>query len=63
MSYPGWSPLCPGKSLAIPPLAGLNVEKSALIAEEKSVEGIVGQSGPKAQTVPGLNYSAEPPYT
>ena len=51
VSYPGRSPLCPGKSRAIPPLTGLNVEKSALIVEEKAAKGIVGQSGPKARTV------------
>jgi hypothetical protein len=32
-------------------LAGLNVEKSRLIAEEKAAEGILGQYGPKARTV------------
>ena len=40
MSYSGWSPLCSGRSRAIPPLAGLNVEKSALIAEEKGFAAV-----------------------
>jgi len=38
-----WNVLCltPGDLLCVPPLAGLNVEGSTLIAGEKSAEGIV----------------------
>jgi len=55
VSYSGRSPLCPGKSRAIPPLAGLSVEESTLTAGEKSAEGmlVVPKGEMRARTVEG----------